>query len=128
MFPRMIENWDGQDLFMSGAFLQLRFSTQDTGTFDQDAWEPSTNPIVPAAGSSDIHEYNWYFRPPNRRWGYDVALQYQTGGPVSRRFAVPGTTRSEVYRELAADDPYIKKLRCATDSSGNRIDSAASCP
>ncbi|MEH2289916.1 hormogonium polysaccharide biosynthesis protein HpsA [Nostoc sp.] len=121
MFPRMIENWNSQDFFMSGAFIQLRFSNQATGNFDQEAWEPGNSP-------SSSTEYTWYFLPPNRRWGYDVALQFQTGGPVSRRFAVPSTNRSEVYRELAVDDPYIKKLRCAkTSASGPYIDPTASC-
>ncbi|HLP87548.1 MAG TPA: hormogonium polysaccharide biosynthesis protein HpsA [Nostocaceae cyanobacterium] len=123
MFPRMIENWSGRDLNMSGAFIQLRFSNQNVGPFDQDAWEPGTTPRV----TDNPHEYNWYFLPPNRRWGYDVALQFQTGGPVSRRFATPGTTRSEVYREIAADDEYIKRLRCATKSDGEVIDPAATC-
>ncbi|MFN6485479.1 MULTISPECIES: hormogonium polysaccharide biosynthesis protein HpsA [unclassified Nostoc] len=122
VFPRMFENWDSQDFFLSGAFIQLRFSNQATGNFDQEAWEPGNSP-------SSSTEYTWYFRPPStRRWGYDVALQFQTGGPVSRRFAVPSTNRSEVYRELAVDDPYIKKLRCAKKSaSGPYIDPAASC-
>ncbi|WP_143598048.1 hormogonium polysaccharide biosynthesis protein HpsA [Tolypothrix sp. NIES-4075] len=121
-FPRMIENWkDNIQLFMAGAFIQLRFSTQATGSFDQDAWEPGQ-----AASAAD--ENTWYFKPPDRRWGYDVALQYQTAGPVARRFATPGTTRTEVYRELPLDDPYVMKLRCAKDSSGNQIDPNTSCP
>lgn len=123
MFPRMIENWNAQNLSMSGAFIQLRFSNQGTGSFDQEAWEPSA---IPTATSEETR----YFRPPNRLWGYDVALQYQTAGPVSRRFATPGTTRSEIYTELSVDDPYINKLRCATKTAadgGVRIDPTASC-
>lgn len=121
-FPRMIEEWDGLDLSMLGAFIQLRFSTQNTGLLDQDAWEPGNTPITDQLIN--------HFRPPNRKWGYDVALQFQTAGPVSRRFAVPGTTRSEVYRELAVDDPYIARLRCAKKDAadgGTYIDTAASC-
>ncbi|WP_017651769.1 hormogonium polysaccharide biosynthesis protein HpsA [Fortiea contorta] len=118
-FPRMIENWNGKDLHIGGAFIQLRFSTQATGLFDQDAWEVGT--------STTTASQERYFNPPNRRWGYDVALQFQTAGPVARRFKTPGTTRSEVYRELPLDDPYIQKLRCAKDSDGNQIDSIASC-
>ncbi|MBO3459786.1 hormogonium polysaccharide biosynthesis protein HpsA [Aetokthonos hydrillicola Thurmond2011] len=119
MFPRLNETWSGQNLFLSGAFIQLKFSTQATGTFDQDSWEPGQSAID--------SEYTWYFLPPNRLWGYDVALQYQTAGPVSRRFTIPGNTRSEIYNELALDDPYILKLRCAKDKDGNKIDSIASC-
>ncbi|MCC5631833.1 hypothetical protein LC613_29465 [Nostoc sphaeroides CHAB 2801] len=124
VFPRMFENWQPGDIkfFMSGAFIQLRFSNQATGNFDQEAWEPGNTPTA-------ANEYAWYFRPPSSRlWGYDVALQFQTGGPVSRRFAVPSTNRSEVYRELAVNDPYIQKLRCAKKSaSGPYIDPTASC-
>ncbi|MDF5722246.1 MAG: hormogonium polysaccharide biosynthesis protein HpsA [Rhizonema sp. PD37] len=120
-FPRMIENWDAQNLFLSGAFIQLRFSTQATGSYDQDAWEPSQTPDTQK-------EYIRYYQPPNRLWGYDVALQYQTAGPVAQRFAVSGTTRSEIYRELSLDDSYVKNLRCAKNTDGNRIDPAATCP
>lgn len=119
-FPRMMENWSGQNLFMSGAFIQLRFSTQATGAYDQDAWEPSQTPDT-------LNEYIWYYQPPNRLWGYDVALQYQTAGPVAQRFAVSGTTRTEVYHELSLNDPYVTNLRCAKDTNGNRIDPAATC-
>ncbi|MBW4642861.1 MAG: hormogonium polysaccharide biosynthesis protein HpsA [Goleter apudmare HA4340-LM2] len=123
-FPRLIENWNNNvPLDIAGAFIQLRFSTQSTGSFDQDAWEPGQAAI----SSGTNHEFTWYFLPPARRWGYDVALQLQTAGPVARRFTVPGTTRTEVYRELPIDDPYVEKLRCAKDSAGNRIDSAAIC-
>ncbi|MBR8837860.1 MAG: hormogonium polysaccharide biosynthesis protein HpsA [Stigonema ocellatum SAG 48.90 = DSM 106950] len=120
-FPRLIENWNGKTLSLAGAFIQLRFSTQATGSFDQDAWESTQSP-------SAQNEYTWYYSPPTRLWGYDVALQYQTAGPVARRFTVTGNTRSEVYRELSLDDPYVKNLRCAKkDTSGNPIDSAAIC-
>ncbi|MBC6430475.1 hypothetical protein FM036_06375 [Nostoc sp. HG1] len=121
-FPRMLENWkDTVKLFMSGAFIQLRFSNQGTGAFDQEAWEPGD-------ATTATNEYTNYFIPPTRLWGYDVALQYQTAGPVSRRFVTPGTNRSEVYSELSVEDPYIKKLRCARISAnGAYIDPAASC-
>ncbi|MBD2242604.1 hormogonium polysaccharide biosynthesis protein HpsA [Nostoc sp. FACHB-888] len=121
-FPRMLENWqDTVKLFMSGAFIQLRFSNQGTGVFDQEAWEPGDATTATA-------EETKYFKPPTRLWGYDVALQYQTAGPVSRRFVTPGTNRSEVYSELSVEDPYIKKLRCARiNANGAYIDPAASC-
>ena len=120
-FPRMLENWQNTvKLFMSGAFIQLRFSNQGTGVFDQEAWEPGD-------ATTATNEYTNYFIPPARLWGYDVALQYQTAGPVSRRFVTPGTNRSEVYSELSVEDPYIKKLRCAITANGAYIDPAASC-
>ncbi|PPS44731.1 hormogonium polysaccharide biosynthesis protein HpsA [Chroococcidiopsis sp. TS-821] len=104
-FPRFLENWNGRNLYISGAFLQLNFSTYATGPFDQDAWETNQNP--------QAAELIQYYNAPNRRWGYDVGLQYAPAGPVSRRFVTASGTRSEFYRELKIDDPYIQQLRNA---------------
>ena len=124
-FPRFIEDWGGNNLFISGSFIQLNFSNYATAPFDQDAWEINQNP---AGGGEAIS----YYGAPNRRWGYDVGLQYQAPGSVSRRFTSISATRSEFYRELPVDDPYIKKLRCAFKGiSSERVDTkltAASCP
>ena len=126
-FPRFNEDWGGQDLYISGAFFQLDFSTAATGPFDQDAWEPGEDPNA-IAGTS---EYIGYYSPPARRWGYDVALQYVPPAPVSRRFVTYGSPRSEYYRELSTDDPYMVLLRCAQVPGGGRVDprvQAAQCP
>ncbi len=107
-FPRFIENWGGDDLFISGAFLQLSFSTYATAPFDQDRWEVSTTPD--GTTNEDIN----YYSPPNRRWGYDVGLQYAKAGPVAQRFKFAEAIRSEFYTEPAANDPYIANLKnCA---------------
>ncbi|HEY9629592.1 MAG TPA: hormogonium polysaccharide biosynthesis protein HpsA [Coleofasciculaceae cyanobacterium] len=103
-FPRFIENWGSADLFMSGAFLQLSFSTYATSPFDQDRWEVST--LADGTTSEDIK----YYSPPNRRWGYDVGLQYAKAGPVAERFKFAEAIRSEFYTEPAANDPYIATL------------------
>ncbi len=111
-FPRFLEDWTDNELFMSGAFLQLNFSTYATGPFDQDRWEVSTT----ADGQTD--EYIRYYSPPNRRWGYDVGLQYAAPGPVAERFKFTEAIRSEFYSEPPADDPYITNLRqCATQNN-----------
>lgn len=101
-FPRFLENWGSRDLFISGSFLQLNFSNQATGAFDQDAWEPNQTPV----GGENIR----YYSPPNRRWGYDVGLQYAPAGPVAARFVTALSVRSEFYNEPAANDPYIAHL------------------
>jgi hypothetical protein len=107
-FPRFIENWGNEELFMSGAFLQLSFSTYATAPFDQDRWEVSTT----ADGSTNEDIY--YYSPPIRRWGYDVGLQYAKAGPVAERFKFAEAIRSEFYTEPAANDPYITTLKaCA---------------
>jgi hypothetical protein len=102
-FPRFLETWGNNQLFIAGAFLQLNFSTHGTGPFDQDAWSPGENP----ANGENIR----YYSPPPRRWGYDVGLQYAPAGPIARRFASPPqASRSEFYTEPAANDPYIVNL------------------
>ena len=109
-FVRFLEDWkDTVELFISGSFIQLNFSTNATGPFEHDAWQPGQNPI--AATFID------YYRAPQRRWGYDVALLYVPPAPAARRFVNIGAPRSEYYRELPADDPYIANLRCATKGS-----------
>ncbi|MBO9998818.1 MAG: hormogonium polysaccharide biosynthesis protein HpsA [Cyanobacteria bacterium SID2] len=117
-FPRFIENWRNKKLFITGSFLQLNFSTSASAPYDQDGWEP--NPTL------DEAEYLRYYRPPFRRWGYDVALQLTRPGPVSSRLVTVGGTRSEYYTELPVDDPYINNLRCAS-GGGSRLDPRADC-
>ncbi|MBE9101400.1 hormogonium polysaccharide biosynthesis protein HpsA [Vacuolonema iberomarrocanum] len=102
-FPRFLENWGGDNLFISGSLIQLNFSTQATAPFDQDVWSPSS----PDYGGERIEYYN----PPRRRWGYDVALQYAPAGPVSQRFVSLAPRRNEFYSEPPADDPYMANLR-----------------
>jgi hypothetical protein len=111
-FPRFLENWGGDSLFISGAFLQLNFSTYATAPFDQDLWEVSQTPDGSTA------EVIPYYSPPNRRWGYDVGLQYAAPGPVAERFKFTEAIRSEFYNEPSADDPYIKRLQlCAVNKN-----------
>lgn len=123
-FPRFLEDWKngGVSLHISGSFIQLNFSSYATGPFDQDAWESSQ--VELPKSTEDIK----YYEPPARRWGYDVGLQYQPPGSVSRRFTTPSTTRSEFYKELSLDDPYISMLRCASNEDGEQVDPNLSCP
>lgn len=121
-FPRFIENWGNVPLHISGSLIQLNFSTYATAPWDHEAWEPDGSPTL---SSSDVFRY---YAPPVRLWGYDVALLKASAGPVARRFVSANNTRSEYYRELPVDDPYIRNLRCARQvGSSNRIDTSASC-
>ena len=114
-YPRLQEYWsDSRELHIAGAFIQLNFSTAATGPYDQDAWEEDDD----EPGSSE--EIGYYFRP-RRRWGYDVGLLYVPPAPAARRFVNIGAPRSEYYRELPADDPYIVNLRCARNGDGSRV-------
>lgn len=112
-FPRFIENWRDDELFISGAFLQLNFSTYATGPYDQDRWEVSQTP------DGAIAENIPYYDPPLRRWGYDVGLQYAKAGPVAERFKFAEAIRSEFYSEPPSDDPYINSLRTCAQQPNN---------
>jgi len=120
-FPRFIENWN-TNLRFAGSLFQLNFSASATAPFDLDSWEPGT---AANANAEPIP----YYGPPGRLWGFDVALQYVPAAPVSERFSTRDNIRSEFYRELPADDPYVQNLRCAANphGGGGRIDPSAQC-
>ena len=115
-FPRFLEFRRNKPISISGSFLNLKFSNQATGPYDQDAWE-----IADVPAESGQQPFNF---APLRTWGYDVALQLTRPGPVSSRLVTVGGARSEFYRELPASDPYVLNLRCASAPSigGNPID------
>ncbi|XFA74150.1 hormogonium polysaccharide biosynthesis protein HpsA [Thermosynechococcaceae cyanobacterium Okahandja] len=132
-FPRFIEGWG--NLWIQGSFIQLSFSTQATGPFDQDQWEVPTTAACRDVNTAfncpaDTNERIKYYGAPARRWGYDVGLQLAPAGPVASRFITPARQRSEYYTELPADDPYILRLRCANrPDGGGRVDpSVTGCP
>ncbi|MBD2105660.1 hormogonium polysaccharide biosynthesis protein HpsA [Nodosilinea sp. FACHB-13] len=115
-FVRLLEDWnDNVDLHIAGSLIQLNFSTNATGPFEHDLWQ-TTNADLPPT-----EERLGYYKPPSRRWGYDVALLYVPPAPAARRFVSIGTPRSEYYRELPSDDPYIVNLRCAENAAGTRL-------
>ncbi|MBE9229331.1 hypothetical protein IQ264_28400 [Phormidium sp. LEGE 05292] len=119
-FPRFIENWSSTSALISGSFVQLNFSTYATAPYTQNSviWEPAnTNP----GGAGNVQ----YYQPPNRYWGYDVGLQYAPAGPMSQRFVTSGKKRSEFYRDLKVDDPYICRLRLALNKSNGLLDPAS---
>ena len=103
-FPRFNENWSGRNLFISGAFLQLNFSSYSTAPFDQENWQ------VGSPAPTTNAEWIAYYGAPNRRWGYDPALKYGKTSPVAARFQFSENTRSEFYNEPPANDPYIRNL------------------
>lgn len=121
-FPRFIEDWSGIAARITGSFVQLNFSTYATGPYEHDAWEPSDPD--PATIPFSVNHIG-YYQAPERAWGYDVGLQYAPAGPLAQRFVSSGVPRSEFYRDLRADDPYICPLRLALNRRDNRIDPAS---
>lgn len=107
-FPRFLENWNRKNLYMSGAFLQLTFSTYATAPFDQEAWQPGAP--APSTGNNANNEWITYYDPPNRRWGYDVGLQYARLAQWPNDYQFAEDVRSEFYSEPPANDPYVANL------------------
>ncbi len=118
-FPRLLENWqiDSKNkipLNIQGSFLQINFSVYGTAPFDQDVWN-----ISRLSADKDLDSSNTtslaYYGAPLRKWGYDVALQYQPAAPISERFITVGTPRNEFYLEKPTEDPYNQILFCAKE-------------
>ena len=124
-FPRLLEFWPGRQLVISGGFFQLNFSSQAVGPFDQDAWEPGVaasagnQQFIQVGGKSSGNQKssNFFYGAAERIWGYDVGFQYTPAGPIARRFVRLDRPRSEFYRELPVDDPYIQMLCTASGGS-----------
>jgi hypothetical protein len=127
-FPRFLEKWNGALLF-TGAFIQLNFSNYATSPFDQEALDPVSVKTAPITTVNEGSENIGYYAPPQRRWGYDVGLQFAPAAPAASRFVSPSTTRNEFYSEPKVNDPYISKL-CAVAKANpdpNRKESI-NCP
>lgn len=110
-FPRFLEDWTR--LWFSGSFLQLSFSNYATAPFDLQATEPGVTPQNNGINAERIS----YYAPPNRLWGYDVALQKAPAGPAAARFVTATKERNEFYKELPVTDPYIKNLCLAAQTT-----------
>lgn len=117
-FPRFLEKWgDGNNrrLNFAGSFLQLSFTNYATAPYESEAWEPGQ--------AADTEDRNFtYYQPPQRIWGYDVALQFTPASPAASRFVTSSKNRNEYYTEPPANDPYINKLCTAVKTNGAALD------
>lgn len=129
-FPRFLEEWKDEPLNISGAFFQLGFSTSSTAPYDQKnapgdfnalSWEPNQASINVIEGADDGVTTEWYF-PPERYWGYDVALQKNAPGAVASKFVSQTPLVSEFYTSLEVNDPYVYQLCEALDESNQGTD------
>ncbi|MEH2240645.1 hormogonium polysaccharide biosynthesis protein HpsA [Nostoc sp.] len=58
-----------------------------------------------------------YYMPPNRNWGYDVALLAQNPDLFAQRFVIPATDPpNEYFREVGRDDLWVQTLLCAVQA------------
>ncbi|MDZ7950235.1 hormogonium polysaccharide biosynthesis protein HpsA [Nostoc sp. DedQUE09] len=69
-----------------------------------------------------------YYTPPNRNWGFDVALLAQNPDLFAQRFVTPATDPpNEYFREVGRDDLWVKTLLCGVQtqtSDGFDMDTA----
>ncbi|MEN9269572.1 MAG: hypothetical protein Q6L49_02290, partial [Thermostichales cyanobacterium HHBFW_bins_127] len=125
-FPRLIEDWGGNELQIRGSMIQLNFSVYGTAPLYQGSFEP---PNLINYFTRDLAGSEFY-RPAIRNWGYDVGLQISSLSQVSKRFTQPTTKRTEVVLNLDSTDPYIRRLRCALQASSAPVqpDALLNCP
>ena len=58
-----------------------------------------------------------YYMPPNRNWGFDVALLAQNPDLFAQRFVTPAADPpNEYFREVGRDDPWVKTLLCGVQT------------
>ncbi|QDZ38494.1 hypothetical protein FRE64_00160 [Euhalothece natronophila Z-M001] len=107
-FPRLLDNWSQEEITIRGSFIQLNFSIYSTGPWSQQNQDPDDVESLEDANEGNNLRHHYGF--PQRNWGYDVGLQYNPPGPVAERFVTPSNARTETYRELSVDDPYIRNL------------------
>lgn len=129
-FLRYLERWNGANHTASGAFVQFKRSSYATApwqiftaTYNSVAngystsgtifgypqgYRQATTVTVGNLGRSP------FYTPPNRYWGYDVALLTQLPDLFSQRFTTPATNQpNEFYREVGRDDAWMTTLLCA---------------
>jgi hypothetical protein len=140
-FIRLLENWEAVPLKITGGFLQNTRSVFSTAPFLPTApfvseisgatFPPFSdiqtlfiNPVRPNIGmsgyslayqSTTTSQRIPYYSAPIRLWGYDVALLTQQPDRFAERFATPIPGANEFFREVSADDNWVKTLLCALE-------------
>jgi hypothetical protein len=141
-FARFLEAWEAKEgntlspATISGGFIQFFRSKYASAPFeaidniarDNSLFfdDPTNSGNAAYTSSTDDKGFRYrggssgrkapYYRPPNRKWGYDVGLLKQTPDLFSRRFATPSAgTPNEYYREVGRDDKWVQALLCATE-------------
>ncbi|MBD2439451.1 hormogonium polysaccharide biosynthesis protein HpsA [Nostoc sp. FACHB-110] len=138
-FVRFLENWQSIDLKASGSFIQFKRSSFATAPWQVFIlnYTDSINSGYSTSGTIFGYPQGYrvtntqatgasvgrtpFYLPPNRVWGFDVALLTQLPDLFSQRFTAPAVSApNEFYREVPRDDNWVKSLLCAAqvDSTG----------
>ncbi|MEH2241421.1 hormogonium polysaccharide biosynthesis protein HpsA [Nostoc sp.] len=119
-FVRLLENWNPSDSIpayiatINGSFIQRTRSAYATAPFLAYLNGSSLTAYPTNNGGGQIP----YYQPPNRQWGYDVALLSQSPDAFSQKLAItPNNKPNEYFREVGRDDTWVQTLLCAKKAS-----------
>jgi hypothetical protein len=114
---------------LSGSLIQYKRSAYATAP-----WQMIQEDASDVAQNSSIFDYRPYYRtdstpgdgtqngegmspfytPPERQWGFDVALLSQIPDLFAQTFTSPTASKpNEFFREVSRDDKWVKTLLCA---------------
>lgn len=143
-FVRFLENWGGSvTAKISGSFIQLKRSNFSTAPiapiFTNKTLTTTVNSVpVPSATATNnlsLFDYSFdtyptdnvngllpHYFPPNRQWGFDVALLSEQPDLFAQKFTSPSTGRPyEYFRQVGRDDPWVTALLCAREPATNNV-------
>ncbi|MEH2338381.1 hormogonium polysaccharide biosynthesis protein HpsA [Nostoc sp.] len=119
-FVRLLENWNPSDssaasiATINGSFIQRTRSAYATAPYLAylNGSSLTSYPINNSNGQLP------FYQPPNRQWGYDVALLSQSPDAFSQKLAItPNNKPNEYFREVGRDDTWVQTLLCAKKAS-----------
>jgi len=137
-FVRYLEKWRNTTHKASGSFIQYKRSAYATAPWEAMLSSNYTNAASAFSTGGTLFGYPQAYRtttnnqggttlsrtpfysPPNRSWGFDVALLTQLPDLFSQRFTAPPTgDPNEFYREVSRDDDWVSTLLCAAEPSNS---------
>lgn len=111
-FVRFMEHWQNVNTNIIGSFIQVKKSLYATGPFQTSF--SNNNPNDPRNYRIDISGgIGTGYIPPNRQWGYDVALLSQAPDLFAQKLVLGSNSPSEYFREVSRDDRWVETLLCA---------------
>ncbi len=133
-FVRFLENWTTNTVVrINGSFIQLKRSAYATAPWSSVLSSSPGGIFTYPQAYKDVYNllgngwgYLPYYVPPDRQWGFDVALLSQSPDMFAQKLTLaPTNPPNEFFREVGRDDLWIKALLCAAqaqkDSTGKII-------
>ncbi|MCF3573739.1 hormogonium polysaccharide biosynthesis protein HpsA [Planktothrix agardhii] len=108
---RLLENWQGKTVKISGSFIQFQRSKYATAPYLGVFTGGQLYNTSSTGGQTP------YFSQPQRNWGFDVGLLSQSPDLFAQKL----TTRSsdsrpaEYFREVSRSDEWVQTLLCAKE-------------